>query len=201
MVWYSILYCLEYDTKTSTKHITSIQADGTTAPTTGFRGSTDCYLDFISIPRLVITATVIVIKLKNCFPVARWMAPSLPLIASVEQSLVGLPLPPPINRSFVSFCVSFISSHLLVSQLRWFPSRWVSALTTTTARTLPTESLLVTNSCLVEHPSCLIVPYREHIFGQNNPNSSSQLVSLLIIRTFDIRRIPISCKLPFFYWF
>ena len=65
MVWYSILYCLEYDTKTasSTKHITSIQADGTTAPTTGFRGSTDCYLDFITIPRLVTTATVIVIKL------------------------------------------------------------------------------------------------------------------------------------------
>merc|ERR1719356_2133488 len=113
-------------------------------------------------------------------PAARWMAPSLHLIASVEQSLVGLPLPPPINRSF----------------LRWFPSRWVSALTTTTARTLPTESLLVTNSCLVKHPSCLIVPYREHIFGQNNLNSSSQLVSLLLIRTFDIRRIPISCKLP-----
>merc|ERR1712217_83997 len=107
-------------------------------------------------------------------PAARWMALSLHLIASVEQSLVGLPLPPPINRSF----------------LRWFPSRWVSALTTTTARTLPTELLLVTNSFLVKHPSCL-VPYREHIFGQNNPNSSSQLVSLLIIRTFDIRHIPI----------
>ena len=119
MVWYSILYCLEYDTKTgsSTKHITSIQADGTTAPTTGFRGSTDCYLDFITIPRLVTTATHIVIKLvkfykKMCFPAARWMAPSLHLIATVEQSLVGLPLPPPINRSFVSFFVSFISSHL-----------------------------------------------------------------------------------------
>merc|ERR1712227_685012 len=93
-------------------------------------------------------------------PVARWMALSLPLIASVEQSLVGLPSPPPINRSF----------------LRWFPSRWVSALTTTTARTLPTESLLVTNSCLVEHPSCFIVPYREHIFGQNNLNSSSHFI-------------------------
>merc|ERR1712223_1435280 len=106
---------------------------------------------------------------------------SLHLIGSVEQSLVGLPLPPPINRSF----------------LRWFHSRWVSALTTTTARTLLTESLLVTNSCLVKHPSC-IVPYREHLFGQNNPNSSSQLVSLSIIRTFDIRRIPFSCKLPFF---
>ena len=59
MVWYSILYCLEYATKTgsSTKHITSIQADGTTAPTTGFRGSTDCYLDFITIPRSVTTDT------------------------------------------------------------------------------------------------------------------------------------------------
>merc|ERR1719356_334830 len=77
-------------------------------------------------------------------PAARWMAPSLPLIASVEQSLVGLPLLPPINRSF----------------LRWFPSRWVSALTTTTAKTLPTESLLVTNSCLVKHPSPH-VPHRE----------------------------------------
>merc|ERR1712203_1145962 len=83
-------------------------------------------------------------------PAARWMAPSLHLIATVEQSLVGLPPPPPINRSF----------------LRWFPSRWVCALTTTTGRTLPTESLLVTNSCLVEHPSCL-VPYRKHIYGDN----------------------------------
>ena len=63
LVWYGMLYCLEYDTKTSTKHITSIQADGTTAPTTGFRGSTDCYLDFITIPRLVTTDTDIVIKL------------------------------------------------------------------------------------------------------------------------------------------
>ena len=65
LVWYSILYCLEYDTKTAscTKHITSIQADGTTAPTTGFRGSTDCYLDFITIPRLATTDTDIVIKL------------------------------------------------------------------------------------------------------------------------------------------
>merc|ERR1712173_249378 len=131
-------YCsIRHSTTTSTSFSLSSQAAGTTAPTTGFRGSTDCYLDFITIPA------------------ARWMAPSLHLIASVEQSLVGLPPPPPINRSF----------------LRWFPSRWVSALTTTTARTLPTELLLVTNSCLVEHPSCLVVPYREHIFGQNNPNS------------------------------
>ena len=119
MVWYSILYCLEYDTKTSTKHLTSIQADGTTAPTTGFRGSTDCYLDFITIPRLATTDTDIDIKLvkfyKMCFPAARWMAPSLPLIASVEQSLVGLPLPPPINRSFVSFFVLFrAATNLLI---------------------------------------------------------------------------------------
>ena len=66
MVWYTIngiLYCLEYDTKASTK----LQADGTTAPTTGFRGSTDCYLDFITIPRLATTATVIVTKLVNFY--------------------------------------------------------------------------------------------------------------------------------------
>merc|ERR1712212_318874 len=44
-------YCsIRHSTTTSTSFSLSSQADGTTAPTTGFRGSTDCYLDFITIP-------------------------------------------------------------------------------------------------------------------------------------------------------
>ena len=47
-------YCsIRHSTTTSTSFSLSSQADGTTAPTTGFRGSTDCYLDFITIPRSV----------------------------------------------------------------------------------------------------------------------------------------------------
>merc|ERR1711936_263827 len=44
-------YCsIRHSTTTSTSFSLSSEADGTTAPTTGFRGSTDCYLDFITIP-------------------------------------------------------------------------------------------------------------------------------------------------------
>ena len=47
-------YCsIRHSSTTSTSFSLSSQADGTTAPTTGFRGSTDCYLDFITIPRSV----------------------------------------------------------------------------------------------------------------------------------------------------
>lgn len=44
-------YCsIRHSTTTSTSFSLSSEADGATAPTTGFRGSTDCYLDFITIP-------------------------------------------------------------------------------------------------------------------------------------------------------
>merc|ERR1712212_293376 len=49
--WSNYGYCsIRHSTTTSTSFSLSSQADGTTAPTTGFRGSTDCYLDFITIP-------------------------------------------------------------------------------------------------------------------------------------------------------
>ena len=57
-------YCsIRHFTTTSTSFSLSSQADGTTAPTTGFRGATDCYLDFITIPRSVSITQLILFTL------------------------------------------------------------------------------------------------------------------------------------------
>merc|ERR1712037_864661 len=85
-------------------------------------------------PPLASVAPLTATSTSSPSPVVRWTVRSQLLIVTAEQKWDGVLLRPPTNPS----------------SLRWFPSSLVSASTTTTVRTLPTVSLLATNSCPVD---------------------------------------------------
>merc|ERR1712037_627435 len=85
-------------------------------------------------PPLASVAPLTATSTSSPSPVVRWTVLSQLLIVTAVQKWDGVLLRPPTSPS----------------SLRWFPSSLESASTTTTGRTLPTVSLLATNSCPVD---------------------------------------------------
>merc|ERR1711936_1145846 len=87
-------YCsIRHFTTTSTSFSLSSQADGTTAPTTGFRGATDCYLDFITIPSGSLDGSGPVTFDRYCGAKVGWTpasAANQPIISNVVPFSVGV---------------------------------------------------------------------------------------------------------------